>query len=173
MTMGRTLPVVMFAALAACSSGQTREGAAPTPYGEPGATANSSPVVTLERTPCFGTCPVYQVAISRSGSVRFVGKHHVIQQGEATAEIPTARVDSLLRELEVGGYFGFADDYVMDAPACGQYATDSPTVITSASTAGRSKTIRHDYGCNAAPSELGRLERLIDEVAGTSRWIGR
>jgi hypothetical protein len=46
--------------------------------------------VTLERTPCFGTCPVYQVAISRSGMVRFVGKQHVTRQGAATAEIPVA-----------------------------------------------------------------------------------
>jgi hypothetical protein len=82
-------------------------------------------------------------------------------------------VDSLLAALETGGYFGFADAYVMDSPACGQYATDSPTVITSASTGGRAKTIRHDYGCSAAPPELARLERLIDEVAGTARWTGR
>ena len=61
----------------------------------------------------------------------------------------------------------------MDSPACGRYATDSPMVITSASAGGRTKTIRHDFGCNGAPRELGGLERLIDEVAGTSRWIGR
>ena len=60
----------------------------------------------------------------------------------------------------------------MDAPACGQYATDSPTVITSVTAGGRSKTIRHDYGCFDAPRELARLERLIDEVAGTARWVG-
>jgi hypothetical protein len=111
---------------------------------------------------------VYHVAIARSGAVRFVGQHHVIRQGEATAEIPAARVDSLLGEREAGGYFEFADAYVMDSPACGRYATDSPTVITSADLGGRTKTIRHDYGCFSAPRELARLERLIDEVAGTT-----
>ncbi len=166
---------LLIAAVVACSPRPPAGGETPTPYGEPGAAASApeAPVVTLERTPCFGTCPVYQVAISRSGAVRFVGKHHVAQQGEATAAIPAARVDSLLRELDAGGYFGFADAYVMDSPACGQYATDSPTVITSASAGGRTRTIRHDYGCYAAPRELVRLEQLIDEVAGTSRWIGR
>lgn len=166
---------LMVATFAACSPRQPSSGEGPTPYGDPAAPASAADtsVVTLERTPCFGTCPVYRVAISRSGAVRFAGKNHVTQQGEARAEIPAARVDSLLHELEAGGYFGFADAYVMDSPACGQYATDSPTVITTATAGGRSKTIRHDYGCNAAPQELGRLERLIDEVAGTSRWIGR
>lgn len=169
------LPVALalIVGLTACSSGPPAAGQPPTPYGDPGAAAGETPVVTLERTPCFGTCPVYRVAITPSGAVHFVGKHHVIQQGEATAEIPAARVDSLMRELETGGYFGFADAYVMDSPDCGRYSTDSPTVITSATAAGRSKTIRHDYGCDAAPEALGRLERRIDEVAGTSRWIGR
>ncbi len=135
--------------------------------------SSPTPVVTLERTPCFGTCPVYTVSLSGSGTVRFLGRNHVSKQGEATAEIPRATVDSLLRELEAGGYFDFADAYVMDSPACGQYATDSPTVITTVTAGGRSKTIRHDYGCFAAPAELARLERMIDEVAGTSRWTGR
>jgi hypothetical protein len=168
----RAFALVLLVGLTACSPRAPAAGQAPTPDGAPGAAANEPPVVTLERTPCFGTCPVYQIEISRSGAVRFLGKNHVIRQGEATAEIPAARVDSLLRELEAGGYFGFADAYVMDSPACGRYATDSPTVITSANAGGRTKTIRHDYGCDAAPQELGRLERLIDEVAGSSSWVG-
>jgi hypothetical protein len=79
----------------------------------------------------------------------------------------------LLAELESGGYFGFADADVMDAPACGMYATDSPTVITSVTRKGVTKTVRHDRGCVAAPPELSRLEQRIDEVAGTGKWTGR
>jgi uncharacterized protein DUF6438 len=158
---------LLIGALAACSPPPPAGG--PSPYDS---TATATPVITLERTPCFGTCPVYQVSISRSGSVRFVGKHHVTLQGAASAEIAPARVDSLLRELEVGGYFDFADAYVMGSPACGAYATDSPTVITSVTSGGRTRAIRHDYGCQGAPRELARLERLIDDVAGTDRWTG-
>jgi hypothetical protein len=137
------------------------------------AAPQSRSAVTLERTPCFGTCPVYTVAISRAGEVTFNGKRHVADTGQATAAIPPARVDSLLTELEAGGYFGFADAYVMDSPACGLYATDSPTIVTSATRDGETKTIRHDRGCSAAPPELSQLEQRIDEVAGTGRWIGR
>ncbi len=157
-------------AVAACSPGAPAPGASPA--SEPAAAADD-PAVTLERTPCFGTCPVYTVAISRSGLVRFTGKHHVAQTGEATATIPPARVDSLLAELEAGGYFDFADAYVMDAPACGMYATDSPSIITSATRDGTTKTVRHDRGCSGAPRELSRLEQRIDEVAGTARWTGK
>jgi hypothetical protein len=157
-------PGVLFAVvLLACS----RREQAPTVAPE------SGPAVTLERTPCFGTCPVYSVAISRTGQVRFNGKHHVTHTGDAADSIPAARVDSLLAELDAAGYFGFADDYVMSSPACGMYATDSPTVITTVNRNGKIKTIRHDRGCSAAPPELSQLEQRIDEVAGTGRWTGR
>ena len=164
---------LLIAAAAACSPRSPAKVDDPAPAPAPDASAGAAaPAVTLERTPCFGTCPVYQVAISRSGAVRFTGRHHVTREGEATAAVPAERVDSLLHQLEAGGYFGFAEAYVMDAPSCGRYATDSPSVITSVTVGGRSKTIRHDYGCSGAPPELARLERLIDEVAGTSRWTG-
>ncbi|HEX2218715.1 MAG TPA: DUF6438 domain-containing protein [Gemmatimonadales bacterium] len=165
-----TAGTVAAAALVACSP--RPGGSAESPAPAAGA-ASDVPAVTLERRPCFGTCPVYTVAISQEGTIRFTGKHHVSHKGEATAAIPAARVDSLVAELEAGGYFELADDYVMGAPACGRYATDSPTVITSVTRDGRTKTIRHDYGCFEAPRALAQLERRIDEVAGTSRWTGR
>ncbi len=115
---------------------------------------------------------MYRVAIARSGAVQFVGTHHVAKQGIASGNIGPERVDSLIGALEAGGYFDFADEYVMNAPACGQYATDSPTVITSVTAGGRTKRIRHDYGCFAAPQALSALERLIDQVAGTATWVG-
>ena len=158
----------------ACSGHQGAEGADSAATPAPVALADSAaPVATLERTPCFGTCPVYEVSVLRNGTVRFLGKQHVKQQGSAAASVSPGAVDSLAAELEAAGYFQFADDYVLDAPECGQYATDSPTVTTSLTTNGRTKRIRHDYGCSGAPPELRRLEQRIDEVAGTSRWTGR
>jgi hypothetical protein len=161
--------VVLAIGLAACSRREPAPGAAPVAE----AAGAEAPVITLERRPCFGTCPVYTVAIWRTGQVRFTGKHHVAQTGPATGTIPAARVDSLTAELESAGYFEFADDYLMSSPACGMYATDSPTVITSVRRDADTKTIRHDRGCSAAPPELSQLEQRIDEVAGTGRWTGR
>ncbi|HYC31606.1 MAG TPA: DUF6438 domain-containing protein [Gemmatimonadales bacterium] len=134
--------------------------------------APDSTVVSLERAPCFGTCPVYRVTISRAGQVRFTGVRHTQQTGEASAQIAPARVDSLVAELREAGYFDFADAYEPGTDACGATATDLPSVTTSVVAGGRRKEIRHYYGCSAAPQELVRLERRIDEVAGTARWIG-
>ncbi|MDQ3427346.1 MAG: DUF6438 domain-containing protein [Gemmatimonadota bacterium] len=131
-----------------------------------------SAVVTLERTACFGTCPIYRVSIAASGAVRFEGKSYVAHQGPATAQIPKEQVDSLLEELRQGGYFDMAERYLPDSPDCGDYATDSPTVITSVTRDGVTKRIQNYYGCMGAPLSLRQLERRIDEVAGTNRWTG-
>jgi uncharacterized protein DUF6438 len=133
----------------------------------------AAPAVTLERTSCFGTCPVYRVSISRSGLVRFEGKKHVARAGADTSRVSKGSVDSLLAELEGAGYFDFDDRYVAGARACGLYATDLPTVVTEVTDSTRSRRIEHDRGCSAAPPELSRLENRIDEVAGTARWTGR
>jgi hypothetical protein len=134
---------------------------------------DSTPAITLERTPCFGGCPVYRISVSPSGEVSYEGKAHVGRLGTATGQIPQERVDALLEELDKAGYFSFADRYTSAEPTCGRYATDSPTVISSATLGERTKRIEHDYGCGAAPGALVVLERRIDEVLGSARWTGR
>jgi hypothetical protein len=82
-------------------------------------------------------------------------------------------LDGLLTELDKAGYFSFASRYTSTEPACGRYATDSPSVISSVTLGGRTKRIEHDYGCGAAPGALVVLERRIDEVVGSGQWTGR
>lgn len=128
--------------------------------------------ISMQRLPCFGTCPVYSVSIRGDGTVTFTGEQHVMTRGTATRTIDVEDVASLLRRLEEGGYFSFADNYTMNAPACGMYHTDAPRAITVVRTAERTKRIEHDFGCSGAPAALRRLQDAIDRTAGTARWIG-
>jgi hypothetical protein len=157
-------------AVTACAPHPAPPDTGPTPDRTAGRETVGTPVVTLERTACFGRCPVYRLSISAGGIVRYEGKANVEHLGSAEETIPAARVDSLVEELRQRGYFGLAEAYVLDSPACGRYSTDSPSVITSVAAGGDHKQIRHDYGCSDAPPELARLEARIDEVAGASRW---
>jgi hypothetical protein len=137
------------------------------------ASATSGEAITLERTPCFGGCPVYSVAVSSSGEVTYEGKAHVRQLGKASGKIAPQKVEALLVELEKAGYFSMASRYAASEPACGRYTTDSPSVITSVTIHGRTKRVEHDYGCGGAPGSLVVLERRIDDVLGSGQWTGR
>jgi hypothetical protein len=131
------------------------------------------PAITLERTACFGGCPVYTLSIFSTGEVQYEGKAHVRKVGAATGKVPPERVDALLLELERGRYFTFADRYTSPEATCGRYATDSPSAISSVTVGGRTKRIVHDYGCGAAPGALVVLERRIDEAVNSGQWTGR
>ncbi len=158
--------------VAGCASRPPAPASQPTSAVQSSAAPTDSAVVTLERTPCFGTCPVYVVTALATGAVRFEGKSHVSHPGSAVGQIPKARLDSLLAELEAGGYFGFEEEYVPGTPACGNAATDLPTVTTSVTLDGRTKRIEHYRGCAGAPQTLSRLEERIDEVLNTAQWTG-
>jgi hypothetical protein len=97
----------------------------------------------------------------------------VAHVGADSAQIAKKAVDSLLAELDRGGFYELEEQYVSGAPACGLYATDLPSVITSADDGRRSRRVQHDRGCSDAPQALATLENRIDEVAGTARWTGR
>lgn len=128
--------------------------------------------ITLERTACFGTCPVYRVSIAGNGAVTFEGRRHVRREGVATARIGPAQVRGLLAAVEEAGFFSLADRYEYGEPTCAEYATDNPSAITSIAVGGRTKTVRHDYGCSGAPEQLTVLEARIDSIANSNRWIG-
>jgi hypothetical protein len=171
----RTLLMVASASLgAACARPGSPGPSAAGPSAAAGPSrADSAVRITLERGPCFGTCPVYSVTLDGSGAVLFEGRRFVADTGVSTGSVPPARIDSLVAELTAGGYFDFADRYGAGEPGCEQYATDLPSVTTEVRAGGRSKRIEHDHGCMEAPPALTALEGRIDSVADVARWIRR
>lgn len=142
------------------------------PASESTATQDGS-VLTLERTACFGTCPVYRLSVAADGTVSYEGRAHVRQLGRATGRVAPERLEALLSELERAGYFSFADRYTPAESVCGPATSDSPSAITSIRFKGRAKRIEHYYGCGDAPRALAVLEQRIDEVLGSAQWTGR
>ena len=171
----RMLLVAASAVLAlACARPATPGPSVAGPSGAAGQpTADSAVRITLERSPCFGTCPVYSVTLDGSGAVLFEGRRFVADTGISTGRVPPGRIDSLVAELTAGGYFDFADRYAAGEPGCERYATDLPSVITEVRAGGRSKRIEHDHGCMEAPQALTALEGRIASVAGVASWIRR
>lgn len=135
--------------------------------------AAAVPVITLERTACFGSCPMYKVEIFADGKVVFEGKDFVKRKGRAQGRITKSAVQQLVREFNRLNYMNLQDEYNPDGPNCPEGWTDMPSAITSLEWKGRKKTIRHYYGCRGAKvlDQLTALEKKIDQVAKTKRWV--
>jgi hypothetical protein len=127
-------------------------------------------VITLERTACLGTCPVYSVRISSDGRVDYEGKQFVRVVGHAGATLAAGEFASLVKAFEQIDFFALDDSYrfVVHPDGSRSAVTDLPTTITSIQLGERAKTVVDYVG---APAALHDLERRIDADAGTMRWI--
>jgi acetamidase/formamidase len=137
------------------------------------ATQEKNNSITMTRGPCFGTCPIYKVTITSDGAVTFEGANFVKTKGTATSKITSEDFDKLVSEFEKIKFFSLDDRYEPGSPGCLSAATDNPSARTSIKLNGKAKSVSHYYGCH--PSEilgkLSGLERKIDEIAGTEKWI--
>jgi hypothetical protein len=136
----------------------------------PTAGADGSLRITLERRPCYGTCPVYRLALTGSGTLSWEGVRFVQRVGTLEERIAPERVAALAQELSDAAFGELAERYVRGEPACGRYAADAPTVVMSLTRGGVTRTVEHDHGCAAAPRSLVTLQDRIDEVAESWRW---
>ncbi len=132
----------------------------------PAAAQSPEVALTLERTACFGACPVYTVTIYTDGTVVYNGERFVDVEGEQTATIDPETVRQLVAGFEAAGYFGWDDEYT------DMHITDLPTIITSVARDGETKQITRYAGDDSAPAALPYLETWIDLAVGTSQWTG-
>ena len=145
-----------------------------TPADDTAAVRMEDVLITIERTPCFGTCPVYTLSLTGEGVVTFNGVRFTRTTGQAMDTVPADSVAALLREIQGAGYFSMKDNYTPSQPdACGMHHTDAPSVTTSVKTDTQSKQIVNYHGCSGAPPALRAVEDAIDRVAGTKQWLNQ
>jgi hypothetical protein len=126
--------------------------------------------ITLERTACFGTCPVYSVRISGDGDVHYVGREYVRIVGPAERRISTGAVQQLVDIIQKVGYFDMAEEYryLIGPDGSRGVVSDLPTTTTSVRIGSRTHRVVDYVG---APEGLHDVERAIDRTAGTAEWI--
>lgn len=134
-------------------------------------------LITLERTICFGACPIYKLTVKADGTVTFEGRENVKVKGIAKGHLSGEDVRSLIAAFEAASYFALNDTYETQKDGCPEVWTDNPSAITSIRLNGKHKTISHYYGCQTGsgtavyPNGLTYLETRIDQIVGTEKWI--
>lgn len=135
--------------------------------------------IGLQRTVCFGTCPVYTLTILGDGTVNYFGSQFVGVEGSREDKVGPDQVAALVNEFLRCRIFDMADSYDGGEKVefrDGRYlrlsseATDLPSTILSIELGGRKKRVllRYQY-----PAELGRVANLIDDVTQSKRWTAR
>ncbi|MBK7987178.1 MAG: hypothetical protein IPK11_09765 [Ignavibacteria bacterium] len=121
--------------------------------------------IILQRTPCFGTCPIYTVTVTGRGDVQFIGTQYVYKEGEARKQISVDSVRTLIRMFKDIQFSNLNDEYEDRA------MSDAPSAIVTYATKDRSKTVKHYLGDMSAPEQLKKLEQAIDRIAKVHEWV--
>ena len=131
--------------------------------------------IALQRTACYGRCPVYRVEVDAAGEVVYSGERHVATVGEARGSVGADVVAALADAFAEADFASLPDSLTWDADVCQPAATDHPSVVTTLETALGTKTVHHDHGCrrSARLDSLRELERRIDLALNTARWVER
>ena len=90
-------------------------------------------VITLERTPCYGFCPVYKLTIGGHGTVVYEGKDFVSIRNREETTISRDEIDQLVADIETD-YNGFKQEMaekgvvISKPPEGGGQAGDKVTI---------------------------------------------
>lgn len=130
----------------------------------------SDGLIRLQRTSCFGPCPVYSVTIDATGAVLYEGEKHVRALGRHTGNIAPSTVARLLATIKRIRFFDLRDAYryIEHPDGTRTMIDDLATTIITVTVNGQTKRVESYFG---APASVAALQRQIDEAAGTKRWI--
>lgn len=80
------------------------------------------PFIEIEKTMCFGTCPVYKATIFKDGQVSYDGKAYVKKVGKHNFRLSNDAMDNIHNEINKVNFFKLKDEY-------DEMITDVPTTI--------------------------------------------
>lgn len=143
--------VLMFILLTVVSCNQDKSQM---PQGE------SGPLVIMQKTECFGTCPVYTITIYADGKAEYEGVRHVQKIGRFHKQFSPETVNGLIKDFEAADFWNLKDEYVAEV-------TDLPTTYLSFNHGGRTKKIKDLV---EAPQQLKDLEQQVAELSETGDW---
>ena len=126
--------------------------------------------ISLERTRCFGTCPVYKLTVLSDGTVTYDGKEYVKEIGRRSGTISKKQFQELASKAKEIKFFSLKNEYLTKEASDGSIVTvtDLPTRIITVKTRKDSKTIRNYYG---GPDHLKTLELMIDKTCNSEIWV--
>ncbi len=115
---------------------------------------------SIQRTACFGRCPVYRMEIFDNGYITYKGKHFVDSIGLFSGKVEANVLDSIKLKAIAIEYFDLENKY----PSA---IADFPSTTTSVKINGRRKEV---YNKQNAPQKLRAFEKYIEDLTKDVKW---
>jgi len=119
-----------------------------------------SSVITMEKTACYGKCPVYTITIYGTGKAEYEGRKNVKKLGKYQMQLNPDETLKIFKAFDASNFSDFQSEYDTGV-------TDVPSTIISFFHRGYKKNIKDRM---AAPEELKNLERMVEGVVDGEGW---
>jgi TonB family protein len=110
--------------------------------------------IKIERTPCFGRCPVYSIEIMSNGKIKYEGKRNVEKLGILNYKVSPQKVKNIFAYIEKNKISSLKNKYE-------QIASDLPRLNMTFLIAKKAKTI---LNAEAGPDYLQEIAFRVDAV---------
>jgi hypothetical protein len=120
-------------------------------------------IVSLQRTPCFGQCPVFKIELFEDGKVVYVGRAYSKRVGTYRATATPEFVKAIQQKAADIKYLSFDAKY----PKGESMITDIPSTISFFKSGSESKMVHNNYD---APIELLEFERWLEAQFEGLTW---
>ena len=107
-------------------------------------------IISLEKTACFGTCPIFKITIYNNGETNYIGKKFVKKPGNHKLNLKQKEIDLILKKAKKINFQNLKKEYT-------ENISDLPTTYIMI----KNKTIKNHFG---APDKLKELETLIERI---------
>lgn len=120
----------------------------------------STLVISMKKTACYGTCPVYEIQIYGDLSVKLKGEQHIDLIGDFESSISQERLDQLKEKFREADFFSFEEKYW-------EAYTDLPTTYVYFNDDGKELQVMDYVG---APDSLKDLEKEVGMLLEELDW---
>ncbi len=117
-------------------------------------------LVAMEKSPCFGRCPVYSMKVYQNGVASYDGKQFSELEGLHVKRISNAALSELKSTLADANLFRFQDAYRSRLP-------DLQSVKITYYTEDRYKSI---IGKDGRPEPVLKIQELLEEIVENGGW---
>ena len=120
----------------------------------------SNVFISMKRTPCYGTCPQYQVTIFSNGLIKYEGKRFVDKIGCFHSKLSRKKIENIVSLVNKINYFKLDSVYSSNV-------TDLPSVVTEVIVNGKSHRVvdekLFETELNILYDEIDKLIIEVDE----------
>lgn len=122
---------------------------------------NQSFYLSMEKTPCFGKCPVYTLGVNEKGELNLNAKRFNDLSGEFEALLSDAELNSLVAHMQALEWSSYEQEYLTGY-------SDLPSTVLTFISQGDTTFVR--YESDKAPQELMDVATQLENWKEEKKW---